>query len=60
MIVTVFENNPPPSYIYFSCLFIFATPRGLWDLSSLTRDWTQALGSDSNGVLAMKPPGNSQ
>ena len=22
-------------------------PRGLWNLSSLTRDWTQALGSDS-------------
>ena len=27
--------------------FFFATPRGLWDFSSLTRDRTQALGSDS-------------
>ena len=26
----------------FVYLFIFATPHSLWDLSSLTRDWTQA------------------
>ena len=27
--------------------FFFATPRSLWDLSSPTRDRTQALGSES-------------
>ena len=31
------------------CLFFFflAVPRGLWDLSSQTRDRTRALGSES-------------
>ena len=34
------------------CLFIylfiyFAVPGSLWDLSSLTRDWISALGSDN-------------
>ena len=27
--------------------FFFATKHGLWDISSLTRDRTQALGSES-------------
>ena len=28
-------------------LFFLAVPRGLWDFSSLTRDGTQDLGSES-------------
>ena len=36
-----------------------ATLRGLWDLSSLTRDWTQAHSSES-AVLIIGPPGKSQ
>ena len=28
-------------------LFFGATSHSLWDLSSLTRDWTQALGRES-------------
>ena len=27
--------------------FFLATPQGLWELSSLTLDWTQALSSES-------------
>ena len=33
-------------YFYFSFYFILALP-SLWDLSSLTRDQTRALGSES-------------
>ena len=31
----------------FFFFFFFATKHGLWDISSLTRDRTQALGSES-------------
>ena len=31
------------SFILFYYFIFLATPRGLWDLSSPTRDWTQAL-----------------
>ena len=31
----------------FLFLFFLAAPRSLWDLSSLTRDWTRALSSES-------------
>ena len=34
--------------IFFSFFLYFAAPHGLWDLSSLTRDWTWALGSESS------------
>ena len=34
--------RPPPLFFFF-----LAAPHGLWDLSSPTRDWTQALGIDS-------------
>ena len=33
-----------PKHLFF---FFLATPQGLWDLSSPTRDRTQALGSES-------------
>ena len=39
--------------------FFLATPWGLQDLSSPTRDWTRALGSESTGALTTGPPGNS-
>ena len=32
---------------FFFFLFVLATPHGLWDLNSLTRDWTQALDSEN-------------
>ena len=32
---------------YCCCLFILTAPHSLWDLSSLSRKWTQALGSES-------------
>ena len=37
-----------------------ATPQVLWDLNSLTRDQTQAFGSESltTGVLSTGPAGN--
>ena len=34
-------------YIYFYLFSFLATPHSLWDLSSLTRDRTQALSSES-------------
>lgn len=34
-------------------------PRGLWDLSSLPRDWTCTLHSESTVVLTTGPSGNS-
>ena len=30
------------SFLFFLFFFFKAEPRGLWDLISLTRDWTQA------------------
>ena len=38
-------------YFYFSPLIFLAEPCALWDLSSLTRDRTQALASENLGVL---------
>ena len=38
--------------------FFLATMSGLWDLNFLTRDWTQAPGSESR-VLTTGPPRNS-
>ena len=32
---------------FFVCLFVFAAPCSLWDLSSLSRDRTQSPGSES-------------
>ena len=41
-------------------IYFLAVLRGLQDLSSLTRDWTQALGSESvESVLTTGPPGKS-
>ena len=40
----------------FTYLFVYIAPRGLWDLSSSTRDWTR--GSE-NSVLTNGLPGNS-
>ena len=34
-------------------------PLGLWDFSSLTRDWTWDLSSEKLGVLTIGPPENS-
>ena len=34
------------NFLFYFILFL-ATPRSLWNFSSLTRDWTQALGSKS-------------
>ena len=44
------------TFWYSAFIFIFlASLHGLWDLSSLTRDWTWAL----SRVLTTGPPGNS-
>ena len=41
-------------------LFLFlAAPRGLWDLSSPTRDWTPGPQQWKGEVLTTGPPGNS-
>ena len=37
------------NFYLFIYLFILILSHGLWDLSSLTRDWTWALSSDSMG-----------
>ena len=42
-----------------SPLFFLAAPCDLWDPSSPTRDWTQALRSESS-ELTIGPPGRSQ
>ena len=34
-------------FIYLFIFIFLATPRGLWDLSSPTRDRTRTLGSES-------------
>ena len=39
--------------------FFLAVPRGLWDLSSPTRDGARYLGSESSRVLTTGTPGNS-
>ena len=44
--VQAFLLLQPQNKIYFF-FFFFAKPLGLWDLSSLTRDWTLAPGSES-------------
>ena len=51
---------PLPAYLlFFVCVCVcLAVPHGLWDLSSLTRDRTLALGTEST-VLTIGPPGNS-
>ena len=49
-------------HVAIFCLFSFflAVSHGLWDLSSSTRNQTQALGSESSvRVLTTGPPGNS-
>ena len=33
--------------VVLNAFFFFAMPSGLWDLSSLTRDWTRALSSEN-------------
>ena len=48
------------NFPYFLFFFFLTGPCGLQDLSSLLRDWTQALGSESAGVLTTGLPGNSQ
>ena len=45
-------------YVYWSQVILlfknfFAMPRGLWDPSSLTRDWTQARSSESAESLPL-------
>ena len=47
-------------YFYFKGFFFFflVVPCGLWDLSPLTRDWTQAT-EWKPGILTTRPPGNS-
>ena len=46
VLVSGIQYNGLILYIYFFFLFL-AAPRGLWDLSSLTKDRTWALGSES-------------
>ena len=44
----VFTHLPSnPTAGSFKIIIIMAIPHGLWDLSSLTRDQIQALGSES-------------
>ena len=44
----VFTHLPSnPTAGTFKIIIIMAIPHGLWDLSSLTRDQIQALGSES-------------
>ena len=38
----LYPLHPPPFFFFFPVM-----PLGLWDLSSLTRDWTCTLGSES-------------
>ena len=45
-------------FVFCCCLFVF-WPCNLWDLSSLTRDWTQGLRQWELRVLTTRPPGNS-
>ena len=44
--------------LFFSFFKILTVLHSLWDLSSPTRDWTGALGSEC-GILTTGPPGNS-
>ena len=53
-----------PLYIYhISYIYIYfwggVVPCGLWDLSSLTRDWAWGCGSEGAQVLTPGPPGKS-
>ena len=34
-------------FILFYSILLYSVLRGLWDLSSVTMDWTQALNSES-------------
>ena len=62
------KNNDGGSYetlcfVYvhlFIYLFILAMPGGLWSISSLTRDWTRALSSETLRVLTTGLSENSQ
>ena len=50
-------------FVWFLVLFFaffLATLRGMWDLSSLTRDWTHAPCGGSMESYTTGPPGNSQ
>ena len=52
-----YGSHEPHVAIFF---FFLAVSHGLWDLSSSTRNQTQALGSESSvRVLTTGPPGNS-
>ena len=38
--------------------FFFATPQNIWDLSSLTWDWTRNSMHWKSGILTTRPPGD--
>ena len=69
-----FTTKPPGMLPYFPCghtkeytqcdfisfiIFFLAARHNLWDLSSQSRDWTQALSSEKCRVLTTEPPGKS-
>ena len=57
---SVSEKKSSMNHCFFFSFFFLAAPQSLWDSSSPTRDWFEAMAATAHGILTTEPPRDSQ